>query len=371
MKKVRTVPHQWVITIAHRAKVEHPYMVISEREMMTAAKLLNDRTAAHILYYYLACNSNDYTFALSPSYIEEQIGITEKQYHKAKKKLKDAGYLIPDGDKRDHYLFVRLPKQYAEVTSEAQVTADTVPMDIEKRPLESEQKPKLEEPSAESNAEYPPSGIDQQQEKGGKNEETPSKEGSSIPVGTHQPARKVERNNIYSINNIINKANPVMKEDEESKKAELSDWIHKIEESFGHLEDCWIELVTAEHQARRHGGYTIDKHIYWIKKTFQKLSDREKERIDWARREYQREVQKTMPTPFKEGTIVKLILDRLAREKKLPHNFGVWIDGWDQDKREPKLRLALNVLPLEVVRMQQHNVDGIPEWYWRGKNPDE
>ena len=345
-------------------------MVISEREMMTAAKLLNDGTAAHILYYYLACNSNDYSFALSPACIKEQIGITEKQYHNAKKKLKDAGYLIPDGEKRNHYLFVRLPRQYAEVKSEVQVTADTVPMDIEKSPLESEQKPKLEEPSAESNAEYPPSGIDQQ-EKGVKNEEAPSKGGPSVPVGTHQPTLKVQRNNIYSINYIINKANPVTVENLESKKAELSEWIQRITDSFGHLEECNIELVKAEFKASQKGQYRIDTHIHWLKKAFKKLSDEEAWRIDMLRNEYDREVQATMPTTHKEHTIVYLILKRLAREKKLSHNFGVWIDGWDQDKREPKLRLALNVLPLEVVRMQRHNVDGIPEWYWRGKNPDE
>ena len=83
-----------------------------------ASNLLNDKTAAFKLYCNFAINQAEYSFALSPAAIEEELGLSYRQYENARDKLKETGYLVPRRGEKDSYDFVRVPLQYADVSLE-------------------------------------------------------------------------------------------------------------------------------------------------------------------------------------------------------------------------------------------------------------
>ena len=86
---VYTVPNQIIVEIGKQEKRKgEKYGIITDSERIWAGRLLNDKTAAHILYDYFASNACGYKFALSPTAIYSLYGISKKQYHAAIKKIK-------------------------------------------------------------------------------------------------------------------------------------------------------------------------------------------------------------------------------------------------------------------------------------------
>lgn len=53
------------------------------------------RPHAFLLYLYLASNANNYTLALSPAAVRQEIGMARSTYHDQFHVLLDKGYLVP------------------------------------------------------------------------------------------------------------------------------------------------------------------------------------------------------------------------------------------------------------------------------------
>lgn len=106
-------PNQKIITVCNDMKDrdqkdEKTYGCITREAARLAAKKLNDGTAAYILYTHLALSQDGYTFALSPQAIFNELGITNNQYDRAIKKLKENGYLVQV--KGNRYNFYTIPQ---------------------------------------------------------------------------------------------------------------------------------------------------------------------------------------------------------------------------------------------------------------------
>ena len=81
------------ISIEDKTKSEH-YGIILRKAERIAARVLDDGTAAYILYIHIALNSDKYNFAFSPAELEHSLGISKDRSRKAFKKLVDTGFLV-------------------------------------------------------------------------------------------------------------------------------------------------------------------------------------------------------------------------------------------------------------------------------------
>ena len=96
-----TVPNQRTICV-HREKASADFLGIKNRNWMAASRDLG----AHALrlYLYLAANANNYSLALSPAALLEEIGMPRSTYHDQFKVLESKGYLIHrSGNTYDFY----------------------------------------------------------------------------------------------------------------------------------------------------------------------------------------------------------------------------------------------------------------------------
>ena len=87
-----TYPNQRMIKI-HRERATADFLGIKNENWQAASRDLG----AHALqlYLYLAANANNYTLALSPAAIRQDIGMARSTYHDQFHKLMDRGYLVP------------------------------------------------------------------------------------------------------------------------------------------------------------------------------------------------------------------------------------------------------------------------------------
>ncbi|MPL90663.1 hypothetical protein SDC9_36717 [bioreactor metagenome] len=87
-----TYPNQRMIKI-HRESAKTDFLGIKNENWQAASRDLG----AHALqlYLYLAANANNYTLALSPAAIRQDIGMARSTYHDQFHKLVDRGYLVP------------------------------------------------------------------------------------------------------------------------------------------------------------------------------------------------------------------------------------------------------------------------------------
>ena len=87
-----TYPNQRMIKI-HRERATIDFLGIKNENWQAASRDLG----AHALqlYLYLAANANNYTLALSPAAIRQDIGMARSTYHDQFHKLVDRGYLVP------------------------------------------------------------------------------------------------------------------------------------------------------------------------------------------------------------------------------------------------------------------------------------
>ena len=87
-----TYPNQRMIKI-HRERASVDFLGIKNENWQAASRDLG----AHALqlYLYLAANANNYTLALSPAAIRQDIGMARSTYHDQFHKLMDRGYLVP------------------------------------------------------------------------------------------------------------------------------------------------------------------------------------------------------------------------------------------------------------------------------------
>lgn len=96
-------PNQRTVTI-FKEECKRDFLQIENEEWKTACSVIENYSTFK-LYLYFAGNKNGYTLALSPSSIEEEIGISESTYRRAFKELETIGYLRKIEGKKNQYWF--------------------------------------------------------------------------------------------------------------------------------------------------------------------------------------------------------------------------------------------------------------------------
>ena len=86
-----SVPNQRIVTVK-REPAKSDFLGIKNENWQAAARNLSPH--AMMLYFYLASNADNYTFALSPSAIRQAIGMARSTYHDQFYNLSDKGYLV-------------------------------------------------------------------------------------------------------------------------------------------------------------------------------------------------------------------------------------------------------------------------------------
>lgn len=87
-----TYPNQRMIHI-NREPLRKDFLGINNDNWKSASRDL--RPPALLLYLYLASNADNYTFALSPVAVRQEIGMARSTYHDQFHILVDKGYLVP------------------------------------------------------------------------------------------------------------------------------------------------------------------------------------------------------------------------------------------------------------------------------------
>ena len=96
-----TYPNQRSICV-HREPIKSDFLGILNDNWKAAARDLSAH--AFKLYLYLASNANNYTLALSPAAVRQEIGMARSTYHDQFHVLLDKGYLVPShGNTFDFY----------------------------------------------------------------------------------------------------------------------------------------------------------------------------------------------------------------------------------------------------------------------------
>jgi len=100
-----TYPNQRSICI-HREPIKSDFLGILNDNWKAAARDLSAH--AFKLYIYLASNANNYTLALSPAAVRQEIGMARSTYHDQFHVLLDKGYLVPSH--RNSFDFYEVPR---------------------------------------------------------------------------------------------------------------------------------------------------------------------------------------------------------------------------------------------------------------------
>ena len=302
---------------------EKPYGIITESEQVWAARLLNDKSAAHILYYYFALNQDGYKFALSPTAIKNCYGITAKQYRKGIEKLQEVGYLTPKDNDSNVWFFNRIPAEYIEVA----LSEWNIPSGV----------------CTQEDIPCTPKGID------------------GVPPKVQTVCTQEDRE-ILQYNTFNNTDNILSDLELESIRNNL---ISNIENDYGYSDECIDELSKAQVKAERN-GYKIEKHIDLLKDLLVKLADKLNFRKSQAKAQYNNAIQQTLPTDTIERMKVQSIIEKYLSTHKtmLPKDYGFWINGWNDEAQEPNIVFSLFAQPYDVILNQKHNIEGIPKEYY-------
>ncbi len=386
---IHTVTNQLVIEISPYDKhTEKPYGIITQREQIWAGRLLNDKTAAHILYYYMATNNSGYKFALSPAAIYNQYGITEKQYHTAIKKLKEVGYLVQKRQGSNIWKFMRVPEKYkcVEILPFEPEQKNTKPPPCTPKGID-EAKTVCTQREDEEQTEYVQREDEIQTAPTQREDRVYPERDPCIPRGqtvctqeeicVYPEDREILQDIIYNTDNIDGSCNITNYPDEEkvddsSLEKVRDDLIQEFKNEFGHLEDSPTELINTSARAQRN-GYKLNNHIKLLKAVIEKMRDKRDGRNKQCISKYQAALRATMPKDYLTQMKVKLILDRYINEhnskeypiKKWRELYGVWLNGWNEELHEPNVTVAMYCLPLHRVAKQRHNIEGIPNEYWK------
>lgn len=104
-----SVPNQRIITVK-RETPKSDFLGIKNENWQAAARNLTPH--AMMLYFYLASNKDNYTFALSPAAVRQAIGMARSTYHDQFHNLVDKGYLVRESG--NHYVFYEKPHMSPE-----------------------------------------------------------------------------------------------------------------------------------------------------------------------------------------------------------------------------------------------------------------
>lgn len=121
-----SVPNQRIITVK-RETPKSDFLGIKNENWQAAARNLTPH--AMMLYFYLASNKDNYTFALSPAAVRQAIGMARSTYHDQFHNLVDKGYIVPTGG--NHFVFYEKPHTSPESINVADTVNTVLPEAIE------------------------------------------------------------------------------------------------------------------------------------------------------------------------------------------------------------------------------------------------
>jgi DNA-binding MarR family transcriptional regulator len=103
----------------HREPTGKNFISISKENYSKAYRDMSNSSSALALYIWLVGNKDNYTFALSPEAIENQIGMARSSYNGAVKKLIDLGYLVRKDEKSNVYDFYEVTRLDGKIERKA------------------------------------------------------------------------------------------------------------------------------------------------------------------------------------------------------------------------------------------------------------
>lgn len=114
-------PNQDMITI-HKERYTENFLQVGKEEWMTA--YANLKPGSFGLYLYLCGNMDGYHLALSSAAVQHALGYSDSTYRRAKKELKEKGYLVAaESSKRALHFFPTPPiMESSEMTAAAPET---------------------------------------------------------------------------------------------------------------------------------------------------------------------------------------------------------------------------------------------------------
>ena len=86
-----SVPNQRIVTVK-RESAKSDFLGIKNENWQAAARNLSPHSM--MLYFYIAANADNYTFALSPAAVRQTIGMANSTYRDQFKNLENKGYLV-------------------------------------------------------------------------------------------------------------------------------------------------------------------------------------------------------------------------------------------------------------------------------------
>lgn len=312
----------------------------------------------------MATNRDGFKFALSPTAIYNQYGITEKQYHTAIKRLKEVGYLVQKTQGSNIWQFMRVPEKYKSI--------DILPFEpVSKSKSTSKKTDEILTEHLQRIDGLSVGGIPCIH-KG--QTVSPQRENRVYPEG-----REILQDIIYNTNNIgdvaYNISNIPERKTDDTLLEERDGLIQEFNNEFGYLDDSAAELIKAEAIVQK-GGYTLTKHICKLNDVIKRMRNNRECRNKMCISAYQSAIKATMPKDNIEHIKINLILDRYINEhnsniypiKKWRELYGVWLNGWNEELQEPNVTVAMYPLPLDIIAKQRHNTENIPNEYWKITN---
>ena len=131
-----TNPNQRIVTVvgAKKSKDGKTYGTILRQAERVAVRLLDDGTAAFLLYVHFALHQDAHTFSFSPAALHRELNISKERCRTAFHRLIDAGFLVPKHDGSPYYTFYELPPCYENLypdgwtSDEAEPVSTAIPM---------------------------------------------------------------------------------------------------------------------------------------------------------------------------------------------------------------------------------------------------
>lgn len=384
MNNLITFPNQKVVVVEDDSlHDEKPYSIITERERIWAGRLLNDKTASHIIYCCLAGHSNGYEFALSPTAINKYYGISKKQYHSAIKALLEVGYLVQKSKGSNIWIFKRIPDMYKNLELIVEETTEDTTIEIQNEIVETEQNNPIVSDVTTDTSPLPGISCATSGDK------ICPQEREDIYLHGTEIINNIINNNINnnipeldSINlypedkdTVIASALDISADMCENIKSPIDIEKEKIIEEFGDsVDDLPLEFVTLDCKAN---GKKLSEaeHIKLYRKLYDKLQEERRFRIATSKNEYMMAIEETFPRDSIDRMKVKLIIDKYIEThkasgfdfQKCREHYGLWIDGWDEELKEPKIKFALNELPIDLAKKQKHRYEAVPKEYYINK----
>ena len=127
-----SLPNQKVVQINKAPCDEmNVYAKMNVEAIDKAAKDLS-KGSAFKLWVYFAKNTNGFEFELSAVAVQTFCGVTEKTYREAVKELVAKRYLVPRGEKSNHFDFYEIPQELEVPRNGSIITCHTSTTHVEK-----------------------------------------------------------------------------------------------------------------------------------------------------------------------------------------------------------------------------------------------